>query len=122
MAEERRLQKANFLIREKLAEIINKEIEFPQGIFVTVTRVESSHDLYYADVFISVFPKKEKEALTLLERKLPYLQSILNKQLKMRPIPRLRFKIDTEEKNRERIEKLLTMVEKENNDQYNGVQ
>lgn len=113
MAEERRVQKANLLIREKLAEIINKEIEFPEGIFVTLTRVESSHDLYYADAFISVFPKKEKEALAILRRKLPSLQNILNKELRMRPVPRLQFKIDEEEKKRERIEKILKHVEKE---------
>lgn len=113
MAEERRLQKANLLIREKLAEIINEEIAFPQGVLVTITRVESSHDLYYADAFVSVFPKKEKEVLALLERKLPHLQNLLNKQLKMRPVPRLRFKIDEEEKSRERIEKLLTKMDKE---------
>lgn len=113
MAEDRRVEKVNLLIREKLAEIIHKEIEFPSGIFVTVTRVVSSHDLYYGDAFFSIFPKKEKEVFRMLERKLPFIQNLLNKQLNMRPVPRLRFRIDEEEKSRERIEKLLTKMEKE---------
>ena len=108
MAEERRQEQVNLLIRDELAKILNQEILFPEGVLVTVTRVISSSDLYYGDVFVSVFPKKEMEVLALLEKKVAFIQGKLNRKLKMRPIPRIQFKIDEEEKSRERIEKILS--------------
>ena len=113
MAEDRRREKVDILIREEVASIINKELLFPKGVLVTVTRIVSSHDLYYADAFISVFPKKEAEVLALLNKKVSFIQGTLNKRLKMRPVPRLQFKIDEEEKKRERIEKLIAKSEEE---------
>lgn len=107
MAETRRWEKVNLLMRDELADILNREIELPDGIMVTVTRVVSSHDLYYANVFISVFPQKEEKIITFLNKATPYVQAILNKELKMRPVPRIQFRIDEDEKTRERIEKLL---------------
>lgn len=108
MAEERRIEKVNILIRDTLADILGRELEFPEGIIVTLTRVVCSPDLYYASAYASVFPKKEKEVLSLLIRKTPHIQALLNKKLRMRPVPRIAFKIDEEEKKRERIEKLLS--------------
>ncbi len=116
MAEERRREKVNLLIRDELANIINKEIELPKGTLVTVTRIVSSPDLYYADAFVTVFPKKEADVMRLLERNVALIQGLLNKQLRMRPVPRIQFKIDMEEKNRERIEKLLHDISEETHD------
>jgi ribosome-binding factor A len=111
MAEDRRIEKVNALIRDELAGIVAEDVQFLQGVLVTITRVISSHDLHYADVFVSVFPKKEKEVIALLNKKIAYIQGALNKKLKMRPVPRIMFKIDEEEKSRERIEKILTKIE-----------
>ena len=113
MAEERRQEKINFLVRDELAAILNREVIFPNGVMVTITRVVSSPDIYYADVFISVFPKKENDVMKILEKGTPHIQSLLNKELRMRPVPRIYFKIDEEEKARERVEKLLKSIDSE---------
>ena len=111
MAEARRQEKVNLMLRDECARIIEREIELPQGVMATITRVVSSNDLYYADIFVSIFPKKEKETFLRIERATPYIQSLLNKELKMRPVPRIHFKIDEEEKARERMERLLKSID-----------
>ena len=111
MAEERRKEKVDLLLRDELAAILNREIEPIKGVIITVTRVVSSPDLYYADVMVSIFPKKETETLQRLEKSTPHIQALINKTLRMRPVPRIRFKIDEEEKARERMEKLLKSIE-----------
>ena len=111
MANARRIEKVQVLGREILAEIIARELQFPEGTLVTVTRVEVSGDLYYARVFVSVLGRDaqaENIVLTELARATGAMQLELNRRLRMRPVPRITFEIDEDEKRRERIEKLLT--------------
>lgn len=94
-----------------IADILLRDIHFPEGVLVTVTRISASEDLYYADVFISVLASDaagEKEVLNQLSRATGEIQHELNKRLRMRPVPRITFAIDQEEKRRERVEKLLS--------------
>ena len=54
-----RIDRINELIKETLAEIIRKKPILPLGVFVTVVKVDTSRDLRYARVFVSVFPEKK---------------------------------------------------------------
>jgi len=111
LASPRRIEKVNVLIREVIALILSRDVHFPEGALVTVTRISTSEDLYYAAVFISVLAgdeTKEKEVLDQLRRSAGEIQHELNKRLRMRPVPRITFAIDEEEKRRERVEKLLS--------------
>ncbi len=110
MANARRIEKIQILCREIIAEILERELQFPESALVTVTRVETSEDLYYARVFVSVFSpdlEDEKAILGELLRSTPRIQHELNRRLRMRPVPKIAFEIDQDEKRRERIEKLL---------------
>ena len=110
MADARRIEKIQILCREVIAEILARALQFPEGVMVTVTRVEVSGDLYYARVFVSVLardPGAEKLVLSELTRSVGEIQRELNRRLRMRPVPRITFEIDQNEKRRERIEKLL---------------
>ena len=110
MADARRIEKIEILIREVIAGILARELQFAEGTLVTVTRIEASQDLYYARVFISVLgsgANAEAEALAELKRSTGLVQRGLNRRLRMRPVPKIRFAIDQSEKRRERIEKLL---------------
>ncbi|MBI4132777.1 MAG: 30S ribosome-binding factor RbfA [Candidatus Sungbacteria bacterium] len=114
MADARRIEKIQVLGREILAEIIARELQFPDGALVTVTRLEVSPDLYYARAFVSVLsrePAAEKIVLDELARSIGVIQREFNRRLRMRPVPKITFEIDREEKRRERIEKLLSDTE-----------
>src|SRR3989344_4701858 len=107
----KRVEKVNELIKEVIAGILLREIQFPEGTLVTITRIESSRDLHYANVFVTVFSSHEadaqKEVLILLGKRVGDIQHKLNKSLRMRPVPRILFRIDEEEMRRERVEELL---------------
>jgi ribosome-binding factor A len=106
-----RVDRINELIKETLAKIISEEIDFPLDVFVTVTRVDTSRDLRYARVFLSVFPEKKfGEALRALSRKIYFLQGKLNKKLTMKPLPRIEFVSDKTEAEADKIEKLLKSI------------
>ena len=103
-----RLNRVNELIRTTIAEIISREVELPPGNFVTVAKVDTTRDLRYARVFVSVFPEKKfGKTLELLRKSLYLIQGALNKKLHMKPLPRLEFVADKTEAEADKIEKIL---------------
>jgi len=108
-----RLDRVNELIRETLAEIIAREIEISPGVFLTVVKVDTSRDLRYARVFVSVFPEKKfGKMLELLEKRIYFIQGMLNKKLRMKPLPRIEFAADKTEAEADKIERILKSVRK----------
>lgn len=110
MAAERRIEKVSNLLREVAADILARDLSFPDGVLVTVTRTAVSEDLYYATIFVSVLGGDrggEETALAELVLATGRVQKAMNRKLSMRPVPRIRFALDQQEKRRERIEKLL---------------
>ncbi len=76
---------------------------------ITVTRVLLSPDNKRAKIMVSVLPReKEKAAYGFIRRNLGDLRKYVSKGLKINPIPFLEVEIDEGEKNRQRIDELLT--------------
>ncbi|MFA6193679.1 MAG: 30S ribosome-binding factor RbfA [Parcubacteria group bacterium] len=106
-----RIERVNELIKTSIAEIIAREVELPPGVFVTVAKVDTTRDLRYAQVFVSVFPEnKFGSAIKILSKKLYILQGSLNKKLHMKPLPRIEFVSDHTEAEADKIEKLLREI------------
>lgn len=103
-----RIEKINELIQQKVSEILAKDVSFKQGVFVTVARVSTSPDLRQSKVLVSVFPASEGHyVLETLKQELYSLQGSLNVQLHMRPLPRIRFDLDTTEEEAQKVEDIL---------------
>jgi len=97
-----------------MSQILLKEIEFPIGILVTVTGAETSPDLKDANIWISAFPKEESgRVLEILNKNIYFLQQKLNKRLKMRPLPRIKFLEERKTAEAGEIEKILEELKKE---------
>jgi ribosome-binding factor A len=106
-----RVKQINELIQKILGGIFQKECQFPDNTLVTILAVETSPDLLYSKVIVSVFPlAQDKEVLQYLEDNVFQIQQFLNKKLAMRPIPKIRFEIDRTEFEAEKIEKLLEEI------------
>lgn len=102
-----RVQRINKLLQEEIGQIILKEYGLP-NILTTITRVECSSSLQQANVFISVLPDESLDRVfKLLNRHVWEIQQQINKKLRMRPIPKIIFVVETETKKAARIEKLL---------------
>ncbi len=107
----KRIEQVNVLIKEVVSGILLRSIQFPSGVLVTVTRVSTSPAIHYADVFVTVFSQKSGDAdevMKILKHSIGATQHELNRSLRMRPVPRIKFLIDKEEMHREKIERLLS--------------
>ena len=103
-----RIVKLNKLIKRHLGEIFLKELSLKPGLFLTISKVDTTPDLRYTQVFISVFPYKESDyAIKTLSKEMYSIQGSLNKKLTMRPLPRLKFTLDSTEEEADKIEKIL---------------
>lgn len=106
-----RVEKINELIKQYLNDIILKELSLKESVFVTIVKVDTSSDLRYTKVFISIFPEKETAyVLKTLEKELYRIQGIINKKLHIKILPRISFHLDTTELEADKIEKLLKEI------------
>lgn len=107
-----RIKKINKLILELMGQILQTECQFPANSLVTILGVETSKDLLYSRITVSVFPaEKRQNALDYLNKNIYELQQFLNKKLDMRPVPKIRFVLDVTEEEAAKIEKLLKNLE-----------
>ncbi|MDD5463684.1 MAG: ribosome-binding factor A [Candidatus Moranbacteria bacterium] len=106
-----RIIKLNKLFKEHLGEIFQRELSLKPGVFLTIAKVDTTPDLRYTRVSISVFPFKDTDyAMKTLTKEIYSIQGALNKKLKMRPLPRLQFVSDSTEEEADKIEKILTQI------------
>jgi len=111
MAQPIRIQKIEELIKRELGVIIRKEVDFKKENFLTITRVKANRTLQAARVFITAFPPSmEANALNILNRNVFRIQSILNRKLPIRPVPKIHFFIDVVEEDAQNIESILTNI------------
>jgi ribosome-binding factor A len=106
-----RIEKINQLVRSHLDEIIQKNLSLKEGVFVTIAKVDTTGDLRYTRVFVSVFPEQDGTyVMRALEKELYSIQGQLNKKLKMKILPRVEFHLDHTESRADVIEKLLKEI------------
>lgn len=104
---EYRSEKITNHIRELSATFIEREAG-PTSM-ITVTRVILTPDNKRAKIMITVMPKdKEGAAFGFIRRNLGDLRKYVTKGLRVNPIPFLDVEIDEGEKNRQKIDELLT--------------
>ena len=106
-----RIDKINELIKHTVAEIIERELSLKAGIFITVAKVDTTPDLRYTRVSVSIFPEKDiGYGMKTLQKEAYKIQGKVNKKLKMRPLPRIEFRLDMTEAKADEIEKLLKKI------------
>lgn len=90
-----RMRQVNELLRKRIAEIIQRDIELPLGTFVTVTSVYTSRDLHYAKVFITVLPNNKRvSTLEFLQKRHGFIQRELGPSIRMQWTPKITFVFD----------------------------
>ncbi len=96
------------LVKETLGRLIIREIEFPLGVIVTITKVNVSPDLRLAKIYLSIMPvAQEREAMKILINEAKNLRHLLGQEIVLRATPQLRFFIDEGERKATEINELL---------------
>lgn len=109
-----RARRVNDLIQEELGKIFLKEIDLSKNILITITRVETISNLSVANVFISVIPDNQSERVfKILNRIIYHIQQSLNKNLNMRPIPKIVFHKEDKTIQAAEVEQILGQLKKD---------
>lgn len=108
-----RILRINQLLKKEIGGILLREISF-QGVLITITRVDTAVNLDNAKVHVSVIPEaKIDNVFNILKRQVYHIQKMINKKLKMRPIPKIVFVKEKMTKEAGDIERILESFKKE---------
>ncbi len=103
-----RTEQVGELIKQELGSLLLREIDFPTGTLVTVTRVVVTKDMREAKAYISILPFARRfVVLEKLKKNMYDIQGELNNNLQMKFAPRLQFVIDATEEKAAIIDQLL---------------
>ena len=98
MADYSRTQRVADQIQRELASLIQLEMKDPRLGMVTVSAVDLSRDMSYADVFVTVLEQNDKvdreQTLAILSKGAGFLRGRLAHLIKLRIVPTLRFHYD----------------------------
>ncbi len=108
----KRIDRLRDQIKQVVAETIQLKLKDTHVGFITVTDVKLSSDLSEATVFYSVFGDAltQKSTNRALDHAKGYIQSELARQMSIRKVPILTFKVDRSVEHGLRIEELLNRI------------
>jgi ribosome-binding factor A len=111
------MDRVNGLLREEISDLLRRHLKDPRLTgFITITAVDTSVDLHYAKVYVSVLGSAEErqEALRGFSSATGYLRRELRERLSLRRIPELQFLLDTSlERGAHLLELMSKVVSKE---------
>jgi ribosome-binding factor A len=103
----RRQEQVSQLLQQLTGRYIQETAD-PSSL-ITVTAVDVSPDMAQATVYISVLPEdRENPALDFLRRHARDMKEYVKDNCALRRVPHFAFAIDEGERNRQRIDELLT--------------
>lgn len=106
-----RTQRVAQLLKEEIAQLLQREVKDARIGLVTVTDVRVTRDLKYADVYVYL-PDEDRRAKALegLTSAAGFMRSRLGRELRIRRMPELRFLMDRTQDHAARIHELLSEV------------
>jgi ribosome-binding factor A len=110
-------------IREELSEILLMESNDPRIKGITVTDAKVDRELAYAEIYVCAIEgiSREPEVMAGLEHAQGFLRSELAHRMELRVFPRLRFHWDPTFENADKIERLISQINKEENSPMNAL-
>ena len=92
-----RAEKVSEAIKKEIGSIIQNELKDPRLGFVTVMRVELTHDMRYGKVFFSVLGNAEaqKKSIEALASATGFIRKLIAEKIELRFVPEIRFILDT---------------------------
>ena len=108
----RRTDRVGVLIQRELSEIIQRELKDPRVGFCTISQVQVSTDLKYADIKVSVVGDKrqKRNSITGLKSAAGFLRREVVQRIGLRHAPELRFELDDSVDQLMRIDRLLKQI------------
>lgn len=92
-----RIERVNALLRQEIGSVVADELKDPRiSSIVSITRVETSRDLGFAKVYVSVLGSDQEKSDTLraLGSAAGFIHRSIRPNLRMRSVPHLAFYLD----------------------------
>lgn len=108
----RRTDRVGVLIQRELSEIIQRGLRDPRVSFCSISQVQVSTDLKYADIKVSVVgnKKQKRNSITGLKSAAGFLRREVGQRIGLRHAPELRFELDDSVDQLMRIDHLLNQI------------
>lgn len=109
-----RTKRLGEVLKRDLGEIIQRHYQ-PEGVFVTITKVNLTDDLLIAKVYLSIYApgRDEKQLYEYLDEHVPEIRYKLAGRIRnqVRKIPELHFYVDDTAEYVTKMEKLFRKIE-----------
>lgn len=114
MQETLRTRRVAELIRQEVSRVIRDSVHDPKVKDVVITAVRVSKDLDIARIYFTTYISGSEQAIKKgLERASGFIHKEIKQAVRMKKVPRLEFVIDDSRQEAEKIDNLLTLIEKE---------
>ena len=102
----KRAEQVSEVIKHKLNEYIIRELEPPKDTLITITQIETSEDLKYTLIYVSILPiNKTGTALKFLNNNLGRMKHHLDNKLRLHHMPKLKIVVDDSALKSRKIER-----------------
>lgn len=111
-----RMNKINEELKKEISNIISYELKDPnlKGGLITVTKVNTTPDLRYAKVYVSMINiKNKKQALAILKKSSGFIRSGVAKNVNLRTTPEIVFEFDESIEYGAKIDEILKNITKD---------
>ena len=111
-----RILKINSEIKKALSNSISYKLKDPrlENCFVSIIDLNTTNDLSYCKIKISVFPEaKKQQTLNILKSSVPFLRKEIAKNVKIRIVPELIFSLDEGYEYENHINELLKGINRD---------
>lgn len=111
-----RLSRINDEIMKELSQIIRGELKDPRiGAMTSVIRAETTQDLKYCKVFVSVLGGAEEKENVMkgLKNAAGFMRRLIAQRINLRYTPELIFKLDESAEYAIRMDRLIDQIAKE---------
>lgn len=105
-------------IKKEVSEMLTEELKDPRIGFCSITSVEVSKDLRYANIYISVFGEAAERQASLegLKKAHGFIRGELAKRIRLRYTPEITFKLDESIERGTRLIALMNEVRGKDDD------
>ena len=109
-----KIERINHMIMEEVSKILMLEVKDERFKFVTVTDCDTSNDLSYCKVYVTVLEQEKKEeTLKALNNASGFIRGELAKRIEIRHIPELKFIYDESVSYGEHIDSIIDEINEE---------
>ena len=105
-----RTEQVASLLQHIIGEIFSRDMEFPDGVMATISRIDVPADLKTANVFVTALPdNRANEVKAVLNKERKYIQKEVAGKMTMKSTPKLKFIIDHQLEKVSKLEELMDL-------------